>query len=142
MYNFKIKDKSQILINRIIYSPIFLILLFIIFLIFLTSTIKIYFQSKKIYLERKEKELALKIEEEKNKELQRKIGELDTSEGVEKNLREKLQIKKPGEEVAVIYTPKSSNNPENENIEQNFFKKILNPVRNLISNGASWWMGK
>ena len=43
---------------------------------------------------------------------------------------EKLQIKKPGEEVIIIYSPKSSDKKDEKNSKK-FFNKILD-----------WWLGK
>lgn len=69
--------------------------------------------------------MLLKFEEEKNKELQQKIVEMKTDEGIEKKLREKFQIKKPGEQVVIILNPESPNNEQSTDVKQTFWDKIL-----------------
>lgn len=132
------KDLSQLLLKRIIFSLPFLALLFIIFVFFSISTLRIYFQSKQISLERKEKESALRIEKEKNKELEQKISKFQTERGIEKILREKFQIKKPGEEVVIILNQEISQNETDGQNNKNFWRKILHPFRNKISKWVNW----
>ncbi len=125
MNDFKKKDKTEVFIRKIVFSPAFLILFFIIFAVFSVSTLRIYLQSRKLHKERLEKETMLETEKQKNKELKQKIDELKTPDGFEKNLRENMQVKKPGEEVVVILNPKEQNNEKNkkEN-EKNIIIKI------------------
>jgi len=75
--------------------------------------------------------MLLKIEEEKNKELQQKTSQLQTEQGREKILREKFQIKKPGETVAIILNPESPKSALEKQNNRNAWNKILN-----------WWFGK
>ena len=125
------KDKSQIFIQRIIFSVPFLVLLFIICLIFFISTARIYFQSRKISLERRGKEILLQAEKEKNKKIEEQITKLRTPEGMEKILRKNFQIKKPGEKVIVILDPEK---PKNDASNQN--------GGGLWSAVLNWWLKK
>jgi len=123
------KDTGQLFFRKVILSMPFLIILFIIFILFSISTARVYFQSNKIYNAKILKEEEFKKEEEKNKELNQKIAELRSEEGVEKQLREKFQIKKAGEEVVVFVNPKSNNNEENKN-SKNFISRFVSWIFN------------
>lgn len=125
MNGFKKKDKTEVFIKKIIFSPAFLILLSIIFIALSVSTFRIYLQSRKLHKERLEKEAMFETEKQKNEELKQKIKELETPGGFEKKLRENLQIKKPGEEVIVILNPKEYGSEKNENTnKKNIMTKI------------------
>lgn len=125
----KKKDRSQIFFRKIILSIPFLSFLFIIFIVFSISTVRVYLQSRQLTKEKGFKEEEFKAEELKNIELKNKTTEIKDSDGIEKNLREKFQIKKPNEEVIVFVNPKNDNDENNEKKDGNFitrfFKKIF-----------------
>lgn len=125
MNSFKKKDKTEIFAKKVVFSPIFLILFSIILAIFSVSTFRIYLKSRKLHKERLEKEVMFETEKQKNEELKQKITEIQTPDGFEKNLRENLQVKKPGEEVIMILNPKEYGSKKNENTDkENFIAKI------------------
>lgn len=126
----KKRDTGQLFFRKVILSIPFLVFLFIIFILFSISTTRVYLQSKKIFNDKTLKEKQLKREEEKNRELSQKIVEIQTEEGIEKQLREKFQIKKEGEEVVVFVNPKINNNEEEEN------------GKNFISRFVKWILGE
>lgn len=120
----KKRDTGQLFFRKVILSIPFLVFLFIIFILFSISTTRVYLQSKKIFNDKTLKEKQLKKEEEKNRELSQKIVEIQTEEGIEKQLREKFQIKKEGEEVVVFVNPKI-NNSEEEESGKNFISRLV-----------------
>lgn len=61
--------------------------------------------------------------EEKNQQLKAGIAETQSEANLEKEAREKLNLKKPGEEVAVILPAKET--PPVEPKKENFWQKIL-----------------
>lgn len=126
----KKRDTGQLFFRKVILSIPFLVFLFIIFILFSISTTRVYLQSKKIFNDKTLKEKQLKREEEKNRELSQKIAEIQTEEGIEKQLREKFQIKKEGEEVVVLVNPKINNNEEEES------------GKNFISRFVKWIFGE
>lgn len=124
----KKKDKSQIFFRKIILSIPFLSFLFIIFIVFSLSTVRVYFQSRRLAKERVLKEEELKSEELKNIELKNKEVEIKDPEGIEKNLREKFQIRKPDEEVIVFVNPKDDNNKNSEKKDGNFITRFFKRI--------------
>lgn len=125
----KKRDAGQLFFRKVILSMPFLISLFIIFILFSISTTRVYFQSKKIYKAKVFKEEQLKKEEEKNKELNQKLADIQTENGIEKQLREKFQIKKEGEEVVVFVNPKTNNNEESKS-SKNFISRFVEWILN------------
>ena len=103
-YN-KNSNRSNVIFRRILLSKFFLIFLFIILLIFLTSTARIFIKSRRIYLERGETEKKLENLKIEREELQSRISELEKESGVERELIKKFQIRKPGEQVLVVLEP-------------------------------------
>lgn len=126
---FKRRDTGQLFFRKVILSMPFLAFLFIIFILFSISTARVYLESKRIYNAKILKEEQFKKEEERNKELNQKIAEIKSEEGTEKQLREKFQIKKEGEEVVVLVNPKTNNNEEvvgGKNFIGRFFRWVFN----------------
>lgn len=127
--NLKNKEKSNKIVKIIIFSVPFVSFLFIIAVLFSISTLRVYFESRKIHKDRIAKEQELIREEEKNKELKEKIAELESKDGIERHLRENFDIKKPDEQTVILVTPKEKENEGNDNKKGNFisrfFKKIF-----------------
>lgn len=124
IYNNTRKNKRSLIFRRVILSIPFLSFLFIIFIIFAISTVRLYFQSSRIYESRLKKEAELAKEQEKNTESNKDLLEIQTEEGKEKVLRQKFQIKKPGEEMVVIMNPKDDG-AQNKNSGGNFITKFF-----------------
>lgn len=123
IYNTR-KNRRTLLARRIFLSIPFLSALFIIFIISTVSTVRLYFQSSRIYDSRLRKEAELAREEEKNRELNKNLSEIKTEEGKEKILRQKFQIKKPGEELVIIVNPKDDS-AQNKNDGKNFIIRFF-----------------
>lgn len=125
---FKKRDTGQIFFRKFILSIPFITFLFIVFILFLISTARVYMQSRKIHQSEILKEKALKKEEEKNKELNKKITDIQIENEIERQLREKFQIKKEGEEVVVFVNPTINKKEEEENSKNFislFFRRIF-----------------
>jgi cell division protein FtsB len=127
-YNKK-PNKGYFIFKKIIFSPPVLILFFIILLIFLTSTIKVFVKSREVFLERKEVDKKLEDLKLKRDELKTRISKLETESGVERELIEKFQIKKPGEEVLVILDPKEQKNNQSQKRKAGFFSNFWQSVK-------------
>ncbi len=117
--------------RKYIYSPISLILLFIIAIIFIKAFIGVA-QKERIsseYLERERSELVrLKNRQES---LTKSVEYLKTDKGVEAELRSKFRMVKEGESVAVIVddeTEKLATTTSSQR-EYGFFSSILNWFR-------------
>lgn len=121
----KKKDRSRIFFRKIILTVPFLSFLFIIFIVFSISTVRVYLQSRQLTKERGFKEEELKAEELKNIELKNKSAEIQDRQGIEKNLREKFQIKKLDEEVIIFVNPKNDNNENSEKKDGNFITRFF-----------------
>ena len=88
-------------------------------------------------IQRKRSELNTKLEnlkrelevlEGEKKELSEKISEVPTEEHLEKEAREKLNLKKPGEEVVVVLTPEEEQKQKEEE-KKNFFERWLERIK-------------
>ncbi len=85
--------------------------------------------------------LAPKIQdiERRNQDLKEKISEIPKEDYLEKVAKEKLNLKKPGEEVVVITkekeSPTSTREEKNPFNHQNWFDPVRNLLRNLLRAG-------
>lgn len=98
MHDFQRKKR----IKKILYSPVVLLLLAIIFIIMLRGVWSVYKKSQISLenLEREKIELSKLIERQKN--LANSIDYLKTEQGIEDEIRTKFRVVKEGEHVAVI----------------------------------------
>ncbi len=89
-------------IKRIIYSPVLLIILLILFLILIKAVLNVHNKAilSKNNLNRERIELNKIIEREKN--LESSLGYLKTDQGIENEIRSKFRAVKDGEKLAVI----------------------------------------
>lgn len=128
-YNKK-SNKSRLIFRKIILSRFVLALLFIIFIFSFWSSADIFLKSRKAYKERKEVEQTIEELKEKKKELERKLSELETEKGIERELINKFQIKKPGEEVLVIMDAPSKEGDETKE-KAGFFGNVWQSLKNI-----------
>lgn len=89
-------------IRRILYSPLSLIVLGIIAIIFVKAAFSVYLKevASRQYLDQAQTELA-KVSATKA-ELSTSVASLQTQQGVEADIRHKFRVVKPGEQIAVI----------------------------------------
>ena len=122
------KDKKE---RSVLKSQIFLVLAIV-----LVIGAIVFFTVKNMELNKSKGQLYSKIEslkretrvlEERNKELSSQISESSAESFVEKEARERLNLKKPGENVVVILPPKE--NPQKQEPVKNFWQRILNAFK-------------
>ncbi|MBU0476509.1 septum formation initiator family protein [Patescibacteria group bacterium] len=75
----------------------------------------------------------IEILEKKNQEFQAGISQISKEDHLEKEARENLGLKKPGEEVVVVLPPEEVNK-EKDKQEKNLWQKFLDPVRNFFED--------
>jgi len=121
MMEFQRKKK----IRRILYSPITLIILAIIFIIILKATWGVY---KKEYISSenldKEKVELAKLQS-RQKDLAQAISYLNTDEGVENEIRTKFRAVKEGENLAVIIDAIATRTPEKASTTRGFWYNLF-----------------
>ena len=110
--------------------------------IFVLGIVTILFFSNLKINERK-KELTFQIEvlkeeiqklEERNAQLKSGISQSLSPDFLEKEARERLGLKKPGEEVVVIKKIESEGELNEVKEEKTLWQKLLDPVRNFFEN--------
>lgn len=120
--------------RRIIFSrPVFLFLVFVVVLTTM-SVFKAYKKSRIAILKNREVENELRELLDKKNALESNINRLKAPFGIEEELREKFQVKKPGEEFVVIVDEKL---PESEIQEKDegggsFLEKTWDFVKNIF----------
>lgn len=110
-----------------------IILFSVVALFFLAETIGIYIKKNEAVTldERMEAEL-LDLRQRKD-ELEKKIYDLQTEAGIEKEVRNKFNVQKEGEKVLVIVDKPDENDKNNLDGEGNgFFPKIWNWIKNIF----------
>ena len=110
--------------------------------IFVLGIVTILFFSNLKINERK-KELTFQIEvlkeeiqklEERNAQLKSGISQSLSPDFLEKEARERLGLKKPGEEVVVVKKIESEGELNEVKEEKTLWQKLLDPVRNFFEN--------
>lgn len=112
--------------RQILYSKASIVALFVVFVFVVHGAWNIH---KKALIARAESEEALRIlkdMEARSEELQESLAELKTSQGFEKELRQKFAVARPGEEVVIVVDEKGK---KSENMEESgvkgFWAQIL-----------------
>ena len=110
---------------REIFTPILFGLIFLAFIVFLgVSSFKIS-QRRNILISQIEiLQKEIQILEEKNKNLKSEISQSQSESFLEKEARERLGLKKPGEEVVAIKKIEGEE-PEKIEEEKSFWQKVL-----------------
>lgn len=116
--NLKKSSAESIFVLAFLGALVFGILGFFIFSNFRISQKRAELQGQILRLQKE-----IQIEEQRNQELKVGIAETQSEESLEKEAREKLNLKKPGEEVAVVLPAKEV--PREEPKKESFWKKIL-----------------
>lgn len=125
------QDKKRI--RKIIFSRFSLAILLIILIILSVSTLKVYLKSRKASLKNDQTIAQIEELEKKKKELEDRLAKLQIGSGLEEEIREKFNVKKPGEEVLNIIDKSPENDKiNNEESEKGFFSKIWDWIKNLF----------
>ena len=118
--------------DKKLYSPISLVVLSIIAVLLIISTFKIYAKSRNARL-KNEKTKAEVVELEKRRtEMEVEIAKTSTESGLEEELREKFNIKKPGEEVLTIMDKRPEDDKIDSGRERGFFNGIWEFLKNIF----------
>ena len=124
---FRLKEKNKI--KKIIYSWPVLIFLLLILLLVVKGVWSVY-QTQKISLENKlSSEKEYQELERRNQLLSSDLALLETDKGKEMEIREKFQVIKAGEQLAVIIDSSEEEESQIDLHEENFWTKILNFLR-------------
>ena len=120
MFDFRQKNKFR----KFFYSPVVVVIFVIIASYTLYSTWSLYLKlaQSRQDLEKSQKQLLALAS--KNNQLDSQINELQTDQGVEKEIRSKFGIAKPGENMAVIVSDGETSTTSDSNNES-FFQKFL-----------------
>jgi len=123
----RLKEKNKI--KKIIYSWPVLIFLLLILLLVVKGVWSVY-QTQKISLENKlSSEKEYQELERRNQLLSSDLALLETDKGKEMEIREKFQVIKAGEQLAVIIDSSEEEESQIDLHEENFWTKILNFLR-------------
>jgi cell division protein FtsL len=130
-------------IKKILGSRITLFFLLLAFIWLVVNVVNIYYRKYKINKEIEDLKAQISSAEKSNQQISEMIDYLGSRDYLEKEAREKLNMKKPGEEVVIIEPPKQATTsssevtPENNKTEK---KDNLAPApAGSESNLAKWW---
>ncbi|MFH1451032.1 MAG: septum formation initiator family protein [bacterium] len=109
------------------FSIFFFLLFFLITVFFVFSSERVYGRKKELTDQVEELEKQLQELEQKNEDLKASISRATDDDYLEEGARERLSLKKPGEEVVVVLPSEGSDGllPENIKTNKGFWEIIL-----------------
>ncbi|MFC1756609.1 hypothetical protein ACFLZC_00405 [Patescibacteria group bacterium] len=128
----ELKQKNRL--NKILFSrPVFAICLVVV-VMYSVSLYKIYTRSRQASLRNDLVKEEIKDMEGRKNDLGANIGKLRTDEGIEKELRKKFQVKKPGEDYVIIIDKNEEEEGKDLSSEvlakeESFFKKVWELIK-------------
>ena len=128
-------------IKKILSSRITLFFLLLGFIWLVLSVVNVYYRKYKINKEIDNLKAQIGNAERSNQQISEMIDYLDSQSFLEKEAREKLNMKKPGEEVVIIEPLKDSLTTQNSQPQKEENKDILpaSAVKKMESNFSKWW---
>ena len=111
-------------IKKRIYSRTVQIILFVVLILLVRSTWKIYQKHEEAKRSREAAEKELIALQQSGEGLVKKIEELESQRGQDREIREKFGVAKEGEEVVFIVKPKSDGATTTASAELSFFGRI------------------
>lgn len=122
------KRKRDISSYRTIFSSIFLVLAILIVIIFLVvSNIRSNNRRTELNLRIENLKKDIEILEERKQEFSANISQIPTEDYLEKEARERFNLKKPGEEVVVVLPPEQEEEEKPEE-QKSFWQRILEKI--------------
>lgn len=119
------KSKKKKSFQEIFFSILFVFLALAIVTLLVTSNLRIKERRRELVSQIGVLEKEIQNLEEKNQELKAGISQSQTQDYLEKEARERLGLKKPGEEVVAIKKIQSEEGTKEVKQEKNLWQKIL-----------------
>jgi cell division protein FtsL len=128
-------------IKKILSSRITLFFLLLGFIWLVLSVVNVYYKKYKINKEIEDLKTQIASAEKSNQQISEMIDYLGSSSFLEKEAREKLNMKKPGEEVVIIEPPKDTGTSQNPQPQKEKDQNILlaSVASKAESNFVKWW---
>lgn len=125
------KEKRKI--RKIIYSNWSFAFLFVILMILVFSSAKVYVKSRNAALRNKEVKESLVASENRQTELDSEIKRLQSESGAEEEIRKKFNVGKPGEKILMIIDKEEEDDTMKQQKKPDvFFFKILSAIKNMF----------
>jgi cell division protein FtsL len=118
--------------ESIFFSTLFILLILMVSTFLIISNLKINQKRAELNAQIERLKEETQTLEEKNQKLKATISESEKEDYLEKEARERLGLKKPGEE-AVVILPSKNNEKENIQEKKNFLEKILEKILDLLN---------
>lgn len=118
--------------NKKFFSPASFAVVSIIAIILIISTFKIYVKSRNAQLKNERATQELADVEKRRAELEAEMAKLGTDSGLEEEIRDKFNVKKPGEEILAIVDKSPENDKINSDEGRGFFSKIWEFVKSVF----------
>lgn len=125
------KEKRKI--RKIIYSNWSFAFLFVILMILVFSSAKVYVKSRNAALRNKEVKESLVASENRQTELDSETERLQSESGAEEEIRKKFNVGKPGEKILMIIDKEAEGDTMKQQKKLDiFFFKILSAIKNIF----------
>jgi len=127
--------KKRSLLRRIIFSRFVFLALVVIAVALGFSVVKTYEINRAAETIKSKAENELLALEDKRKQFEASLGRLNSEFGVEEELRSKLQVKKPGEELVIIIEETNGGGEASSteiNQETGFFKDFFDKILRIF----------
>lgn len=128
----KIKKKKKL--SGLLFGIFLIILVLLSTTAFIVSNWKIQKKRSELKVQTEQLEKEIKEAERRNQELRAGISQSLTETSLEREARERFNLKKPEEQVVTVLPAEE----EEKKIEENksFWQKIWDPIKYFISNGV------
>jgi cell division protein FtsL len=130
-------------IKKILASRITLFFLLLAFIWLIVNVVNVYYRKYKINKEIEDLKAQIASADKSNQQISEMIDYLGSSSYLEKQAREKLNMKKPGEEVVIIEPqkePAASSSPISQGtVSENKNNSPAGESQKPASNYSKWW---
>lgn len=121
--------REQKTIRRILFSKPVIWFLFVFFLIIFIASSRNAIRAYWAYFERKETEREFNKMADEKISVEKRIANLNTEEGQEKEVKNVFGFHKPGEKILIILDPPNIGTSSEEKSPQNFINFLINLFR-------------
>ena len=123
--------QKKLKVRKVMYSNISFVFLLVCIILLAKGVIGIYSKAHESEKNKLTAELEYGKLSERDAVVSAQISDLKTSEGVEKEIRNKFNVTKEGEQMVVIVQKKEDTSIANENVEE---KGFINWLKSLFSS--------